>query len=143
SCPTSRPPVFLACSTELSKRGESLWTEPFWLNLPSTGRLALSAHPRGDDWLEPELRAWRSLGPDGVISLLTVEESDELVLERESEACRSAGIEYCSFPIVGRGVPVSAEQLLRLVCEIAFPRSRERPCHTPPAKESAVQAWLR
>jgi len=90
------------------------------LNFPSTGRLALSARPRGNDWLEPELRAWRSLGVDVVVSLLTVEQSDELGLERESEACRSTGIEYCSFPIVDRSVPVSAEQLLRLLCEISL-----------------------
>jgi len=61
-----------------------LWTEPFWLNLPFTGRLALSARPRGNDWLEPELRAWRSLGADVAVSLVTVEASDELGLERES-----------------------------------------------------------
>jgi protein-tyrosine phosphatase len=97
-----------------------LWTKPFWLNLPSTGRLAVSARPRGNDWLETELSAWRSLGADVVVSLLTVEESEGLGLERESEVCKSAGIEYRSFPIVDRSVPVSAEQLLRLVCEISL-----------------------
>jgi protein-tyrosine phosphatase family protein len=81
-----------------------LWTEPFWLNLPSSGRLAVSAGPRGNDRLERELRAWRSLGADVVVSLLTVEESDALGLERESD----------------RSVPVSAERLLRLVGEISL-----------------------
>jgi len=38
-----------------------------------------------------------------VVALLTVEESDELDLERESKACRSTGIEYCSFPMVDHG----------------------------------------
>jgi len=63
--------------------------------------------PRGGDWLDDEVGAWRRAGIDAVASLLTEEEASDLGLEQERELCEAKGIRFHSLPIVDRGVPAS------------------------------------
>ncbi len=86
------------------------WIEGSWL-----GRLAISARPRGGDWLEAEVRAWSSAGVNVVASVLTPEEEEELNLKGEEKACLANGITYCSFPIPDRGVPRSQGDALNFI----------------------------
>ncbi len=81
--------------------------EVFWIPGPWPGRLAVSARPRGGDWLEDEVRGWRRAGIDVVVSLLTPEEERELELSDEGRLARMHGIRFVSFPVVDRGVPSS------------------------------------
>ena len=88
----------------------------YWVPGSSHGRLAISARPRGGDWLENEVEGWRKQGVDIVVSLLTESENEELDLQHESGAARQSGLRFCYFPIQDRGVPNSiseAEQLAR------------------------------
>jgi protein-tyrosine phosphatase len=94
-------------------------TELHWIDGPWRGRLAVAARPRGGDWIEDEIRAWRNAGVDVVVSLLTSQESADLDLEREGEACRAAGIEFISFPIEDRTFPQSDEAAMGLVGKLA------------------------
>lgn len=94
-------------------------TELHWIGGPWRGRLAVAARPRGGDWIEDEIRAWRNAGVDVVVSLLTSQESADLDLEREGEACRAAGIEFISFPIEDRTFPQSDEAATGLVGKLA------------------------
>ena len=41
---------------------------------PWPGRLAIVPRPRGGDWLEDEVRAWREAGVDIVVSALEADE---------------------------------------------------------------------
>ena len=82
-----------------------MFTELYWIDGPWPGRLAISARPRGGDWLEEEIRAWRAAGVDTVVSLLMPVEMDDLGLQREAEVCRKNGVEFLSFPIVDRSIP--------------------------------------
>ena len=41
-------------------------TAPYWIDGPWPGRLAIVPRPRGGDWLEDEVRAWRQVGLDNV-----------------------------------------------------------------------------
>ena len=95
----------------------------YWVNGPWAGRLAIMPRPRGGDWLEDEIRDWRSSGIDIVVSTLTNEEAGELDLTNEAALCESNGIEYVPFPIADRGVPFSfpatAELLQRLHDKLA------------------------
>ena len=84
-----------------------MWTELHWVDGPWPGRIALAARPRGGDWLEEELRHWRSAGIDAVVSLLTPDEERELNLEAETEEAANAGLAYWSLPIPDRDVPPS------------------------------------
>lgn len=63
--------------------------------------------PRGGDWLEDEIQAWRRSGVDCVLSLLTADEIADLNLIDEEELCRANGIAFHSFPIEDRDVPES------------------------------------
>src|SRR6185312_4931143 len=86
-------------------------TELYWVDGPWPGRLALAARPRGGDWLEDELGAWRRAGVDTVFSLLTSEEEDDLDLRGERRAVTAQGMDFLSLPIPDRQVPGSAADL--------------------------------
>jgi predicted protein tyrosine phosphatase len=90
----------------------------FWITGPWRGRLGILPRPRGGDWLGVETRAWRAAGVDMVVSLLEPDEEAQLVLEDEAAAAVASGVEFRSFPIPDRGVPVSRESLAELVSGI-------------------------
>jgi protein-tyrosine phosphatase len=84
-------------------------TELYWIEGPWRGRLAIMPRPRGGDWLEDEIQAWRRSGVEVLVSLLTREEQSDLNLSEEESLCRANGLEFVSFPIVDRSVPSSVE----------------------------------
>jgi protein-tyrosine phosphatase len=90
-------------------------TELFWIEGPWPGRLAIMPRPRGSDWLEDEIQAWRQSGIDVIVSLLTPDELADLDLTAEQELCRANRIEFVSFPIADRSVPSSMEAFSHLV----------------------------
>jgi protein-tyrosine phosphatase len=92
--------------------------EIYWIDGPWQGRLAIVGRPRGNDWLEDEVRAWKNFGIDAVVSLLTVDEEIELGLESEKQLSNSVGILYASFPVADRSVPHDFGESLRLIREI-------------------------
>lgn len=63
---------------------------------PWTGQLAILARPRGGDWLEDEIRGWRSSGIEMVVSLLELEEQDELGLPKRDRWQKRTT--FASFP---------------------------------------------
>src|SRR5689334_14088527 len=90
-----------------------------WIEIPISGRLAIAARPRADDWLEAEVADWKREGVNVVVSLLEGTEVSELKLEREAELCQFHEIEFLSFPIPDRGVPGTAGGIVDLVRSIA------------------------
>jgi protein-tyrosine phosphatase len=94
-------------------------TELYWIPGSAPGRIAIMPRPRGGDWLEDEVRSWRSAGVDIVLSLLAHDEIAELDLAEEATWCRAHGIEFLSFPIVDRSVPSSREAVKELVTGLA------------------------
>jgi protein-tyrosine phosphatase len=91
-----------------------MFTELYWIDGPWPGRLAISARPRGGDWLEEEIKAWRRTGLDAVVSLLTPDEMDELGLQKERDVCQKNGIDFLSLPIVDRSVPALDSNTINL-----------------------------
>jgi len=79
----------------------------FWITGPFRGRLAISTRPRGDDWLGDEVRGWRSVHVDSVVSLLEKDGEKQPELDEEGKPAEANGIHFISFPIVDRGVPAS------------------------------------
>ena len=90
-----------------------------WIEISGRGRIAISARPRADDWLETEVGEWKASGLNLVVSLLEREEVVELGLQREAELCRASGIEFLSFPIPDRGVPENGPGVLQIASSIA------------------------
>ncbi len=89
--------------------------EFYWIDGPWPGRLAILPRPRGGEWLEDEVRAWRHANIDIVVSLLTVEEVEDFDLAKEAALCRIHGIEHISFPIPDRRIPTSQAAALELL----------------------------
>jgi protein-tyrosine phosphatase len=79
---------------------------PYWIN----DQLAIVPRPRGGDWLDDEMSALRTAGIDAVVSMLEESEAAELGLDAEGGAARSAQIEFVSFPIPDRGVPMDTRR---------------------------------
>ena len=94
-------------------------TEVFPVEGPWPGTLAISARPRGGDWLEDEMKTWRTAGFDEIVSLLTAEEVEEMDLQHEPRLSRSNDMRFVSFPIADRGVPESRSATLQLVEQLS------------------------
>ena len=90
----------------------------YWIANSSPGRLAISARPRGGDWLEDEIEGWRKQSVDVVVSLLTPPENEELDLKDEAGFSKAKGIRFISFPIEDRGVPQVASKVEQLVAQV-------------------------
>ena len=78
------------------------------------GQLAIVARPRGNEWLEDEVRSWRESGVDVIVSLLTSDENTELGLTEEGKTVENQGLAFVSFPINDYGVPQSEVSVLQL-----------------------------
>lgn len=86
-------------------------TELHWIEGPWPGRLAVAARPRGGDWLEDEIAAWRREGVKNVVSLLTPDEESDLDLTAEARIVAEHGMDFLSLPIADRSVPGSDSEL--------------------------------
>ncbi len=84
-----------------------------------TPSLAVSARPRGGDWLEEEVASWRRAGIEVVVCLLTSEELGELDLLAEASLCRAAGLEFVAVPVRDREVPPSAVDFWRAAARMS------------------------
>ena len=85
---------------------------------PWSGQLVIVPRPRGGEWLDDEVRVWKALGFDVVVSLLTRSELNELGLMAEAEISRASGLQFCEFPIPDMGVPESLSTGRGLVSQL-------------------------
>jgi len=90
----------------------------YFVEASRPGRLAISARPRGGDWLEDEIKAWRTVGIETVVSLLTADEMEELGLSEENRLSAEQGIRFVNLPIPDRGTPTSSEKASRVVSDL-------------------------
>jgi protein-tyrosine phosphatase len=82
------------------------------------GTLAISARPRGGDWLQGEIDAWKSAGIHSIVSLLTPEEEQDLDLSNEANEVRRQGLAFSSLPIPDRQVPESEAKVRELIEDV-------------------------
>lgn len=92
--------------------------ELYWIPGPWRGRLAISARPRGGDWLEDEVQGWRSAGIEVVVSLLSKDEEEQLDLSDEHRLAGLQSIRFVSFPVTDRSVQASLETTVALLGDI-------------------------
>ena len=81
--------------------------EIYWIQAAGKGRLAVMPRPRGGDWLDDEIRGLKKLGIDILVSMLTGEEEEFLVLQEEGASARRQGLRFFSHPIPDRNIPDS------------------------------------
>jgi hypothetical protein len=93
--------------------------ELYWIPGFAPGGLAIAPRPRGGDWVDDEIRSFRSAGVDILVSLLTPDEVADLELSHEESASRANGVQFLSFPIADRGVPNSKAAVAELTTQLA------------------------
>ena len=121
-------------------------TEAYRVEGPWPGTLAISARPRGGDWLEDEVRNWRAAGFDTIVSLLTPDEVEEMDLQKEAQYCHQNHLELVSFPIVDRSVPdpraATLQLIERLEADLARGKSINIHCRQGIGRSSLIAAAL-
>jgi len=80
----------------------------YWIREAQPHRLAIVPRPRGNDWLEDDLKALASGGIQILVSLRTAAESNELGVAEERFYGATHGIEFLTLPIEDRSVPSSS-----------------------------------
>ncbi|MEL6823245.1 MAG: dual specificity protein phosphatase family protein [Calditrichota bacterium] len=90
----------------------------YWIDDIHNGTLGMMARPRGNDWLEDEIKKLKILDVKLVVSLLEEHEETELKLSEEQGYCKQNDIEFVSFPIADRGVPKNLKAYQKLVLKI-------------------------
>jgi len=90
----------------------------YWIDYIQNGALGMMARPRGNDWLEDEIKKLKLADVKMVVSLLEEHEEAELQLTEEQEFCKQYDIEFVNFPIIDRGVPADPEAYLQLISRI-------------------------
>ena len=93
-------------------------TKLYWLDETWPGHIALSARPRGGDWLADEVNDWKRAGVGTVVSLLEPQEERDLDLQREAAEVRDNGMEFVSLPIPDRQVPRSEAGLANMLDKV-------------------------
>jgi len=100
------------------ERIASMASQVFWIPGPWRGRLGIVPRPRGAEWLDDEIRAWREASIDVLVSLLEPGEEADFDLTGESSSSKAGGVDFRSFPIPDRGVPKSREAMAELADQI-------------------------
>lgn len=91
----------------------------YWIERNWPGRLAIVPRPRGNDWLEDEVTMWQQSDLNIIVSLLESAETEDLGLSQEAALCEAAGMEFISFPIVDRSVPIVRQPTRELAAKLA------------------------
>jgi len=89
----------------------------YWINEDIVGEkmLGIMPRPRGNDWLEDEIKWLKIREVDYLVSLLEYNEINELELQREAELCQTNNIQFINFPIKDVNVPNEKEYFIQLV----------------------------
>lgn len=74
------------------------------------GRLSTMAKPRGDDWLDDEMRDLRRNGVDVLVCALTDPELRDLGLGAEAAAAHHAGLAFVAIPAATARFPTNPQR---------------------------------
>jgi len=91
----------------------------FWIEGDPPPGMAIVLRPRGEQWLEDDLRSFKQGGIDVLVSLLEPREAAWLGLKDEQAEAEKAGIEFLSYPIPDGHVPPSTDGFPALVADLA------------------------
>ncbi|MFT6500599.1 MAG: protein-tyrosine phosphatase [Crocinitomicaceae bacterium] len=90
----------------------------YWIDHLEVGNIGMMARPKGNDWLEDEVKKLNQHGVNVVVSLLKQYEESELEVELEQNTCERLGIEFIRFPIQDRGLPDNLKDFIALIANI-------------------------
>lgn len=90
----------------------------YWITDLANGKLGMMPRPRGNDWLEEDIKRLSLQDVDVLVSLLEKNEITELGLSNEEAICIQYGIRFFNYPIIDRGVPSSKSAFFQLLEKI-------------------------
>jgi protein-tyrosine phosphatase len=91
----------------------------WWIDEGRGPRVAIVARPWSMETLEQDLTGMRNAGIDMLVSLLGVEEAEELGLAEEGAIAERLGMKFISYPVPDRCTPPDGVGFRRLVTELA------------------------
>ena len=93
----------------------------YWINETAIGEklLGTMARPRGDDWLEDEIKGLSQRNISCLVSLLETTEADHLGLEKEKEYCKKWNVEFIQFSIPDVTTPKNEDEFITLAHRLA------------------------
>ena len=96
-------------------------SEIYWIQTEKlySHRIGTMARPRGNDWLDDEIRGLKHRGVDTLVSLLEQSEVWELGLQDAEKICTEWGVEFMHFPIEDVSVPEREGAFIQLAKELA------------------------
>ena len=96
-------------------------TDIHWINDKKIGekKLGTMARPRGNDWLDDEIKWLKIREIDCLVSLLENSEEWELGLQDEEKTCEKWDIEFINFPIKDVHTPKNEKAFIQLAKELA------------------------
>lgn len=84
----------------------------YHIELIGSGSLSVMAKPASGDWIDDEFSEIAKQGINLIVSLLEIEESYEVGLDKEQIFTEKHGMNYISYPIQDRGLPPSISSYL-------------------------------
>lgn len=89
----------------------------YWIKPIQKGNLGMMPRPKGNDWLEDEIKKLKIHKVNTVVSLLEYHEIKSLELENEEQLCTKHNIQYINHSIPDRGIPEKTV-FLKLISDI-------------------------
>jgi len=86
----------------------------YWIGVENL-RLALMPRPRGGDWLSDDIGFWQRSRVGAIVSALTTDEIEELLLSEEESCLAQHELKFFSFPINDRSVPAAPNEFGKFV----------------------------
>jgi len=93
----------------------------YWINDEKIGekKIGTMARPRGNDWLDDEIKGLKIREIDCLVSLLEKSEEWELGLKSENKICKKWDIEFINFPIKDVSTPKNEDDFILLSKKLA------------------------
>ena len=93
--------------------------EIFWIDGRPDASLAIVLRPRGNDWLEDELKRMKQGGVETLVSMLEELEAESLGLAEERKLAETIGLKFLSYPIPDRTTPADVSSFRQFTAELA------------------------
>ena len=96
-----------------------MYTKIYWIEKFDNGAaVGIMPRPRGNDWLEDEIRRFELNSVNAIVSLLESHEIAELGLKDEETLCQIYNMNFINYPIPDRGLPKDQLSARRLIDEL-------------------------
>ncbi|MGB3780260.1 MAG: dual specificity protein phosphatase family protein [Tunicatimonas sp.] len=96
-----------------------MYTKIYWIKKFDNGAaVGIMPRPRGNDWLDDEIKRFEMNGIQTIVSLLEPHEHTELGLNNEDSFCRKYNINFINYPIPDRGLPENQQTVNQLIEEL-------------------------